>query len=188
MTQVPTISSKPPRSTVADWLGALAERPVLAGVVFAAGLATILGAWGFELIGGYLPCKLCLDQRDPYYWGLPLVLLAIACDYYEGPGWLTRVALIAAAAIFVYGGGLGVYQSGAEWGFWRGPVDCAVTRGGEIPSTAGDLLGSMAKVKIVDCTKVQWRMFGLSFAGYNVLVSAALALAAAYAALFGRRS
>ena len=49
---------------------------ILVGVSFALGLATIAGAWGSQLIGGLVPCELCLEQRMAYYWGLP-VLAAI---------------------------------------------------------------------------------------------------------------
>ena len=48
-------------------------------IVLSVGLATILGAWGFELIGNYVPCKLCLEQRLPYYVGLPVVLADPGC-------------------------------------------------------------------------------------------------------------
>lgn len=166
---------------------AFRDRPTLASLVLLIGLATIAGAWGFELIGGYVPCKLCLEQRDPYYWGLPLIAIAIIADRFGGPAWLARVALVAGAAILVYGAGLGVYQSGAEWGFWAGPTDCGATRGGTIPGSATDLLGSLDKVKIVDCTKVQFRLLGLSFAGWNVVAASIVALGALRAAMLPRR-
>ena len=38
--------------------------------------ATVGTALGFQHIGGYIPCKLCLEQRMPYYIGVPLMLLA----------------------------------------------------------------------------------------------------------------
>ncbi|ODN72071.1 Disulfide bond formation protein DsbB [Methylobrevis pamukkalensis] len=43
-----------------------------------AGLAAILLAWGFQIIGGYVPCKLCYQERIPYYLGLPLLAAALA--------------------------------------------------------------------------------------------------------------
>ena len=35
-------------------------------------LAVVLGALAFEHLGGYAPCPLCLEQRWPYYLGVPL--------------------------------------------------------------------------------------------------------------------
>ena len=45
----------------------------LAGAM-AAGVGTALG---FEHIGGFIPCKLCLEERIPYYTGVPVALHAI---------------------------------------------------------------------------------------------------------------
>ncbi|MBU2532498.1 MAG: disulfide bond formation protein B, partial [Alphaproteobacteria bacterium] len=42
-----------------------------------AAIATILGAFAFEHIGGYAPCPLCLQQRYAYYVGIPLLFLAL---------------------------------------------------------------------------------------------------------------
>ena len=40
------------------------------------GMIVIIGsALAFEHIGGYAPCALCLEQRNPYYWGIPIILL-----------------------------------------------------------------------------------------------------------------
>lgn len=36
--------------------------------------ATIGGALVFEHVFGYVPCKLCLIQRNPYYIAIPLGL------------------------------------------------------------------------------------------------------------------
>ena len=38
-----------------------------------------------------------------------------------------------------------------------------------------DLLKAIQNVKAVPCTEAAWRLFGISLAGYNALVSAAMA-------------
>ena len=38
-----------------------------ASLIFLVALSVILSAWAFELIGGFQPCGLCLQQRIPYY-------------------------------------------------------------------------------------------------------------------------
>ena len=49
-----------------------------AGVAVLLGaLAIILAALGFEYIGGYAPCPLCLQQRYAYYACIPLSVLAL---------------------------------------------------------------------------------------------------------------
>jgi disulfide bond formation protein DsbB len=42
----------------------------------------------------------------------------------------------------------------------------------------GGLLDNLDKVKVVRCDEVQWRFLGLSLAGYNVLISLAMAMMA----------
>ena len=158
---------------------------VAAGLVFLGGAAVVAGAWGFQLIGGYVPCKLCLEQRVPYYVGLPLALIAFLIARFA-PHRMTiaKLALVAFAILMIYGGGIGVYQSGAEWKFWPGPVDCG--GGGSLANDSGNLLNSLQNLHVVSCSEASWRMFGLSFAGWNVVASAGLAIVALWGAMARR--
>ena len=94
----------------------------LALAMLAIAAATILGALGFEHIGGYLPCALCLMQRTPYYIGVPLAALRAGGCVASAPRAALVVLFGAFAALMLYGGGLAVYHSGVEWGFWEGPA------------------------------------------------------------------
>lgn len=163
-----------------------------AGLALLVALAAILGAWGFELIGRYVPCQLCLQERIPYYVGVPVALLAFGSAL---AGWnvrITRGLLLLTAGIFVWSAGLGIYHAGAEWGFWLGPSDCG---SGAAPTArdAGNLLSQLQAIRIVSCTEASWRFpaapWGLSFAGWNAAVSlAVVALTLGGALLRGRRA
>ena len=48
------------RTIAAEMNRGLDYRTLAAWTVFLAALATIAGAWAFELIGNYIPCALCL--------------------------------------------------------------------------------------------------------------------------------
>ena len=52
--------------------------------------ATVGTALGFQHIGGYIPCKLCYEQRMPYYVGVPLMAVALLSSALHWPAWLTR--------------------------------------------------------------------------------------------------
>jgi disulfide bond formation protein DsbB len=150
---------------------------VIAGV----GAAALIGAWIFQYGFGLQPCPLCLEQRIAYYFAIPLaILLALGASIGA-----SRKVLVAGFAVIAAGmlwnAGLGAYHSGVEWGFWPGPQDCS----GPINDlgTAGGLLKQLESIRIVRCDEVQWRFLGLSLAGYNVLISLALAAVAAWAAL-----
>jgi disulfide bond formation protein DsbB len=138
--------------------------------------ATVGGALIFEHAFGYVPCKLCLIQRNPYYITIPLGLVAALLP----PRWV-RAGLWLLALVFVVSAGLGAYHSGVEWGFFAGPSDCG---GGSGAGTGnvGDFLNQLQSTRVVSCTEAAWRFLGLSLAGWNVLISLALAAFAAMAA------
>ncbi|THK35276.1 disulfide bond formation protein B [Ensifer sp. MPMI2T] len=160
-----------------------AQRQHLVGAVLVTlGMAaTVGGALGFEHIGGYIPCALCLLQRDPYYYGIPLGLLAIVSSALKLPAWITRTLLLLVGILMLVGVGMGVYHSGVEWHFWEGPSTCATAAQG-ISSDVGDLLGDLDAKHAPSCTDAALRVLGLSFAGWNVIASLILAAIALRAA------
>jgi disulfide bond formation protein DsbB len=142
--------------------------------------ATLGGAWFFELVLGIRPCPLCLEQRYAYYLAVPLAIMLALMPMPH----LARLAGFAVLALAMLGNaGLGAYHAGVEWQFWQGPTTCsgsAVDLG-----SAGSLLQRLDSVKVIRCDEVQWRFLGLSLAGYNALISLALA---AMAVLGARQS
>ena len=140
------------------------------------GVATILGAYYFQYVQGLPPCPLCLEQRFAYYFAIPLaamVLLGLSVG--SSPKVIT-LALLAIAVAMIWNAGLGVYHSGVEWHWWQGPQDCS----GATPnfSAGGPILDQINKTRVVRCDEAAWRFLGLSLAGYNVLISLALAVVA----------
>lgn len=151
--------------------------PRMAALVVASGAALTIGsALYFEHGLGYVPCKLCLTERVPYYLAIPLALIAALL-----PQRLARFLLGLIALILLYGAGLGLYHAGAEWGFWPGPSDCGGGTGAG-PADVDDFLKTLDSTRVVDCTTAAWRFLGLSLAGWNAVIAAGLAaLAGAYA-------
>jgi disulfide bond formation protein DsbB len=156
----------------------LRDPRVAAALVLAAAVATIGGAYVFEHGLGYIPCPLCLMQRKPYYVAMALALAAALVPYRV----LARTGLALVALVFVVSAGLGAYHAGVEWGLWLGPSDCA----GAPAATAGnvtDFMQSLQRTRVVSCTEAAWRFLGLSLAGWNILISMALAAFAAFVAV-----
>lgn len=142
-------------------------------VLFGAG-ATIVAALLFEHLGGYVPCPLCLQQRYAYYVGIPLAFSGLVSLSAQQQRLSAAIFLVIALA-FLINAGLGVYQSGAEWGWWPGPSTCS---GGSIATTASDLLSNLETTRIVRCDEAPWRFAELSFAGWNAVLSLILAILA----------
>jgi disulfide bond formation protein DsbB len=144
--------------------------------VAAIGAATIAGAWFFELALDIRPCPLCLEQRYAYYLAIPLALLLAQAAPRAPRGVLVAGFGIVAAAMLI-NAGLGAYHSGVEWGWWPGPTACSGGIGDL--GDAASLLDRLQSAKVIRCDAVQWRFLGLSLAGYNVLISLAMAAIAA---------
>lgn len=135
------------------------------GLAFLAGLFAIIAAWGFEIIGGYLPCKLCLQERIPYYVGLPILLVGLLLS--QRMPRLARLLYFIGGAIFFFGSTLAGYHVGAEWKLWVGPSDCGGTP--TVITSANDLMAAVKGTRLVSCSEAPISLFGLSFAGWNVL-------------------
>ncbi|MEJ8307421.1 disulfide bond formation protein B [Agrobacterium larrymoorei] len=157
------------------------SRTIAAVLVTLGMILTVGSALGFQHIGGYTPCALCLLQRDPYYYAIPLGVLAVGASIFKLPVALTRVLLVLVGVAMLIGLGLGVYHSGVEWGFWPGPTTCA-TGAPSITTDAGNLLNDLNAIKAPSCNEAALRVLGLSFAGWNVIASAALAAIAFWGA------
>src|SRR5689334_21151193 len=141
-------------------------------IVAIVGAAAIGGAWFFEFVLHYQPCPLCLEQRIPYYVGIPLALVVALAAKFGAPRWLLVVGFAALALAMANGAGLAAYHAGVEWHLWAGPQECS---GDPSFGRSGSLLDQLNKVIVVRCDEAPWRLFGVSLAGYNVVISAALA-------------
>jgi disulfide bond formation protein DsbB len=139
-------------------------------------VSTIAAAWAFQIFGAFAPCPLCLQQRWPYYFCIPLALLLIWwAGRLSSPNML-RFGLLLIALIMFAGAALALYHTGVEWKWWPGPRTCAA---------ADDLssgLPDLSNARVVRCDEAPWRFLGLSFAGWNLLISLALAALALHGA------
>ena len=169
-----------------SYADALAARPIATAAIAVAvgGAATILGAWFFQYGLGYMPCPLCLEQRYAFYFGIPLAALIVLGDSAGASRKVLLAALFVIAAGMLWNAGLATYHAGVEWRWWQGPRDCS----GPLESLgAGNLLHDLQSINIARCDDAAWRFLGLSLAGYDVLISAALAAIAGWGVLAGRK-
>ena|SRR6478735_949006 len=158
-----------------DQTSSLSRPSLVYSIVVALGMAVVVGsALGFQYIGGYIPCELCLLQRQPYYYGIPVALIGAILALTSLPPWISRAFLLAAGILMLVGGGIGVYHAGVEWHFWEGPTACSTTAS-SMTSNAGDLLAQLDTIKGPSCTEAALRVLGLSMAGWNVIASIILA-------------
>jgi disulfide bond formation protein DsbB len=158
----------------------------MALLVLIGSLATILGAWFIELVLGIKPCHLCLIGRMPHYAGIAIALLAVFVTGRSSPSpSISRALLAVLTLVFLTGTAIAIYHSGVEFGIFQGPTDC--TGMIEKPVAIQDFLKQLETVKVVRCDEVAMRIFGLSLASWNAVISLALAGVAGIGALGGRQ-
>jgi disulfide bond formation protein DsbB len=167
-------------TTASRSLARTGSTPALTAALAIAAIAaaTLAGAWFFELVLDIRPCPLCLEQRYAYYMAIPLGALVALAAAKDAPRAVLLAGLVLLALAALGNAGLGIYHAGVEWKFWQGPTDCTGTIGNL--GSAGNLLQRLDTVKVIRCDDVQWRFLGLSLAGYNVLISLAMAAIAAW--------
>ncbi len=134
---------------------------ILAGAL---ALALILGALGFQYILNYPPCEMCHWQRWPHISAAVIGLVG---------GLLLRSGIVkpsvapAVAALTLLlvatSGALGVFHAGVEWHWWAGPAACTT---GYVFNGTLDLNAPVPR-----CDVAAWRLFGISMAGYNAVIS-----------------
>lgn len=138
---------------------------ILLAMAGSAGL--LIGAFGFQYIGGMYPCELCLWQRWPHAAAVVIGVLALSLRARLLP-YLGALAALTSAAI-------ALFHTGVERGWWEGLASCS---GGSLSGLSMDQLlnPAVAVAAPIRCDAVPWEMLGLSMASWNCLASLALAL------------
>lgn len=146
-------------------------------LVLAGSAALLSGALGFQFLGGLPPCPLCVWQRVPH---AVVIVLMLAALWRLPP----RPALALAGVALLVGTGLAAYHVGVEQGLIGSACD-----GGLGATTIEDLRAQLAAQTGPACSQVAWSFLGISMAGWNGLISLALAAFALAAAVRpGRRA
>jgi disulfide bond formation protein DsbB len=126
---------------------------------------------------GYAPCELCLRQREVYWAAVAFAVIAFVAARFA-PRTAT-IGAIVLAIIFLSGAGVAAFHAGVEWKFWPGPTTCSAAGGLD----AANILDALDKpMHPPACDTAAWRLVGISMAGYNALISLALAVLSLLAA------
>ncbi len=154
----------------------LVRQAALLLALVSAGL--LLGALGFQYLGGLAPCEMCYWQRYGHVAVLVIAGLALLFDR-RALGWLAVAAMLAAAA-------LGLYHAGVELKWWQGITSC--TAPVQSGMSTADMLNALRAAPLVRCDAVPWSLLGLSMAGWNALISAGAAVCGGMVLVFAGRA
>jgi disulfide bond formation protein DsbB len=151
------------------WTIEAGERRAMLGAILAISLGALAAAFVGQYFFGIEPCVLCLYQRVP--WAIAALVAAAGLV-----GWAGRrdAVLAVCALVFAAGGALAFYHVGVEQHWWGSIAGC----GGAPVSglTLDDLRPESLAAGLKPCDRVDWHLFGLSLAGYNMIASTLLSL------------
>jgi disulfide bond formation protein DsbB len=127
--------------------------------------ALLIGALGFQYLGRLAPCEMCVWQRWPHLGAAIVGLLgggAVSAGFFARQA--ARPIAVVTALLVGLSGLIAVYHAGVEWHWWKGPSQCT--------GSAFQLNGKLdLNAPVAMCDRAAWRLFGLSLAGYNAMVS-----------------
>ncbi len=125
-------------------------------------------AFAFQHLGGLDPCVLCLYQRWPWVAVIAAGVLALLAARHAGSA---RVMLGLAAIAMLTGAGIAGFHVGVEQQWWAGTSECGGVTGQA--KTVEELKAQLLATPVTRCDEIAWSLFGISMAGWNLIVSAA---------------
>ena len=110
-----------------DYLAQARREPQLtaAGIIAVVGALTICGFFFFQYVVHLPPCPLCLEQRQPYYFCVPLAALLFIGANHGASSKVMIAGFSVITAFMLWDCGIAVYHAGVEWKWWPGPNDCS---------------------------------------------------------------
>ena len=126
-------------------------------------ISSLLFAYFVEYILEHPPCNLCLIERIPYMAAILLVSFVLFFGKYE------KIISISIGLFFIFGTIISFYHFGIEQGFFNESLVCDLGENNKA-MTAQDLLKEL-EAKSVSCKDVSFRVFGLSLATFNTIIS-----------------
>ena len=138
--------------------------------VLLASAGALAAAYTAEIALTLEPCVLCLYQRLPFAVAGLLAMGALARPN------LATAAMALGGVAFIAGAGIATYHVGVEQHWWVSAAGC----GGELPPpiSVAELKQALLNKPPKVCDQVDWSLFGISMAGYNIAYSSALAVMA----------
>ena len=130
-------------------------------IVFIISLLSLLIALYIEFFLGYKPCKLCIYQRIPYLISIFITFLGL--NYSKNLFWLYFLLLTFFSSVLVSG-----YHFGIEQEIFNEFSGCV---GNSLNIIDKNELLKLLNSEVNSCKNVDFRIFGLSLATINFLLS-----------------
>ena len=132
-------------------------------IIFLFSFIALISAFFIEYVLGHQPCNLCLIERIPY--GLSIMIIMAIFLIRKNQKFLVMLLILT----FMFSFTISFYHFGIEQGFFQESSVCGVKNLTET-ITKEDLLKQLSE-KTISCRDVTFRIFGLSLATINIVIS-----------------
>ena len=137
-------------------------------IIFFIIILSIISALTIEYIFGHRPCNLCLYERIPYFLSVLLIIKIFFFKKYK------KITLFILFLIFAICSMLAFYHLGIEQGFFSESLVCNAESGSNI--LLKEQLLKELNQSFISCKDVTFKIFGLSLAGINTILSVILSI------------
>ncbi len=161
----------------------MANAIAVCGGIFLISAISLMAALIAQYIYGLQPCPLCIMQRWPFVITALLGAAGMVILYrHEGEKWAARL-VFASSVVFLAGSAIAFYHTGIEQHWWSSMLEgCNADLEA---ASAEDLMALLDSKPAVRCDVIPWAdpVFGISMAGYNAMMSFALAIGCAFSSV-----
>ena len=123
----------------------------------------LFAAYFIQYILGHQPCSLCLIERIPYVLSIIIIIFSFIFKKNK------KFYLILLSLIFIFLTLISFYHFGIEQGFIKESLVCDLNTN-SVSLTPEELLKEL-KESTKSCKDVTFRIFGLSLASINTIIS-----------------
>ena len=125
-------------------------------------------AYFVQHILGHKPCNLCLIERLPYIFAIIIISIGLILKKFE------KTIIILLILIFITATIISFYHFGIEQGFFKESLVCNLDS--SITNLSKEDLIKELQQQTVSCKDVSFRIFGLSLATINAIISLILSV------------
>jgi disulfide bond formation protein DsbB len=125
-------------------------------------------AYFVEHILGHKPCNLCLIERLPYIFTIIIIFLGLIIKKFE------KAIIVSLILIFLTSTIISFYHLGIEQGFFKESLVCKLDS--NILNLSKENLLKELQQQTISCKNVSFRIFGLSLATINTIISLILSV------------
>ncbi len=128
----------------------------------------LISAYFIQYILNHEPCNLCLIERIPYLLAIFFIILTMVSKRFE------KIVLFLLSLVFIFGAIVSFYHFGIEQGFFSESLVCDLEKNNSNLSRVEIL--EQLKQTTISCKDVTFRIFGLSLATINTIISLILSV------------